>query len=616
MAHDSESVSFFNINYDGKNVAENIAGTDLRYTITNGIMKLFQNNKQVDDASLTKGNRVQVRADDNGRSSIVAVKESTDNDIDDDFGISKEEPVKDENAVCTMLPQVGLNNGTLTKQGEVDNDFIDEKIKKDVEDTPIELDPFSESVEAYMIDPSIKYTDKVEESVHDIVLNMKTKIEVSRKTRKCIIDIAILKTKIKIAEKKGTDKLTLIDMKKDLIRLQKELNTLEKSATPGQKIEIARIKKAAIKNTESDKVVKECVEITEAYEVSLEGRIRYWEKLISDTKEKIAKSTDKNDIKLLEKKINEYNQKVSDLKNPPKKSGVGLKGECRSSAFKRYATASTDVDTSIDDNDVVTEQEIFSKKAFKEYDAQDARLNPLRKEIVYLQDKFKEAKTKYDQTGDRIYETKMNGFKSKIEKAKKTLENTEKSVKANSKAIDRKNIVKEEIKDQKKKMDLGKALLYGESVIEEAANMEDEIKPLVEKLNQKGYKVKYASPGHYKLRRKEDREPDGVYNGSLYSDARIMFDQDYSLPNAPKCWKWRIVDGCKYLDVIPRKYNEKDGTPNEAFEKWKDEYMDSLKSFINSIDNETDDDKEDEVKESVDDMLHSLFDDILDSVGE
>lgn len=33
--------------------------------------------------------------------------------------------------------------------------------------------------------------------------------------------------------------------------------------------------------------------------------------------------------------------------------------------------------------------------------------------------------------------------------------------------------------------------------------MEDEIKPIVDKLNKKGYKVKYASPGHNKLRKKK-----------------------------------------------------------------------------------------------------------------
>ena len=61
----------------------------------------------------------------------------------------------------------------------------------------------------------------------------------------------------------------------------------------------------------------------------------------------------------------------------------------------------------------------------------------------------------------------------------------------------------------------------------ESKDMEESIRQIVDKLNAKGYKVKYASPGHNNLRKKEDHEPDGVYYGKLYSDARIMFDDKY-----------------------------------------------------------------------------------------
>ena len=48
----------------------------------------------------------------------------------------------------------------------------------------------------------------------------------------------------------------------------------------------------------------------------------------------------------------------------------------------------------------------------------------------------------------------------------------------------------------------------------------------------------------------------------------------------PKFWHLRDVDGCSYLDISPLKYDDKDGTPDEAFAKWKDDYMKSLKEWV------------------------------------
>lgn len=127
--------------------------------------------------------------------------------------------------------------------------------------------------------------------------------------------------------------------------------------------------------------------------------------------------------------------------------------------------------------------------------------------------------------------------------------------------------------------------ITNDPVTVEAADMEVEIKPIVTKLNTLGYQVKYASPGHTKLRKKEDKQKNGVYYSKLYSDARVMFKGDYNFPDAPKGWKWRTVDKKDYLDVIPKPYDEKDGSPVEAFDKWKKEYMDSLRNWVNSLPN-------------------------------
>ena len=144
----------------------------------------------------------------------------------------------------------------------------------------------------------------------------------------------------------------------------------------------------------------------------------------------------------------------------------------------------------------------------------------------------------------------------------------------------------------------------------EAANIEGEIKPIIDKLNSMGYKTKYSSPGHIKLRKKEDKFRDGSYYGKLYSDARIMFDGKYNFPSAPKYWMWKKVDGNDYLDIVPVDYDEKDGTPDEAFKKWKDAYMQSLKNYVDTLKSANsakgddngpkDTHKEDDIKEEID----------------
>lgn len=135
--------------------------------------------------------------------------------------------------------------------------------------------------------------------------------------------------------------------------------------------------------------------------------------------------------------------------------------------------------------------------------------------------------------------------------------------------------------------------------ITEAANIEKEMKPIIEQLNAKGYKTKYSSPGHTKLRKKEDMWRDGVYEGKLYSDARIMFDGDYNFPKAPKYWIWKTVDGNDYLDVDPKAYNiEKGFTPSEMFDKWKTAYMGTLKTWVENLPDQTETKKNPIVKDT------------------
>jgi hypothetical protein len=117
----------------------------------------------------------------------------------------------------------------------------------------------------------------------------------------------------------------------------------------------------------------------------------------------------------------------------------------------------------------------------------------------------------------------------------------------------------------------------------EAANIDSEIKPVIELLNNKGYKTKYSSAGHVHLRKKEDNYRDGVFYGKLYSDARIMFDGDYDFPKPPKHWVWKNVDNNDYLDIIPIAYDKKNGSPDEAFAKWKKNYMETLRTWVDNL---------------------------------
>lgn len=124
---------------------------------------------------------------------------------------------------------------------------------------------------------------------------------------------------------------------------------------------------------------------------------------------------------------------------------------------------------------------------------------------------------------------------------------------------------------------------YRECVLE--ASKEDidaDIRPIIDKLNRLGYDTKYSCSGHTKTRIKEDGFRNGIYNGSLYSTARIVFAKDYKL-NPPKGWKKKQFDGKIGFYTEPKTYQYKDGVPDDAFEKWKEEYMTSLREWVDKL---------------------------------
>ena len=75
-----------------------------------------------------------------------------------------------------------------------------------------------------------------------------------------------------------------------------------------------------------------------------------------------------------------------------------------------------------------------------------------------------------------------------------------------------------------------------EFMTESTEKIDDDIKPIIAKLNEKGYKTKYSCSGHPSARFKKDKFRDGILYDKLYSTARIVFDGTYDI-SAPNHWK-------------------------------------------------------------------------------
>ena len=251
------------------------------------------------------------------------------------------------------------------------------------------------------------------------------------------------------------------------------------------------------------------------------------------------------------------------------------------------------------DNETKKEDDNDKKDEKKETVSPEVkRLDELRGKVADLQKEVKKNKDLYDVTNEQIYEKKVKGLQAKLDQAKEELKKGEEKAKREEERIAK------------------------ESTMFEKADLDPEMKPIVDKFNSKGYHVKYASPGHENLRKKEDRNGDGSYYNKLYSDARVMFEQKYKFPDPPKFWHWREVDGCSYLDVTPLNYYpDRDGTPDQAFSKWKAKYMSSLMVFVDELDpingSSKETEKEDEVKESVEfsSFIDDMYEDYMLSVN-
>jgi len=159
-----------------------------------------------------------------------------------------------------------------------------------------------------------------------------------------------------------------------------------------------------------------------------------------------------------------------------------------------------------------------------------------------------------------------------------------------------------------------KSAIKTESVMTQVVtekSIDSDMKPIIEKLNKKGYKTQSSSSGNNKLVAKDDSTENGVRDGRLYSDARLVFDGKYNLGKAPEYWYWKKVDNAddvEYLDIEEIKYDTTPGGPSKAFQDWKIKYMNSLKDWVDSLPDISDGKKED--KEEVEEACHESVEDI------
>lgn len=153
------------------------------------------------------------------------------------------------------------------------------------------------------------------------------------------------------------------------------------------------------------------------------------------------------------------------------------------------------------------------------------------------------------------------------------------------------------------------AFTEGVSDSEHNPNIDDDIKPIIKTLNEKGYKTIASCSGHPSARRKDDRFHDGVRYGKLYSSARIVFDKIYDFPNIPDGWQKKVMekDNRVGIYVTPPTFKIIDGLPEKNYTNWKRRYMRSLETWANDLP------KQGEVKKAEDPKLtlESVVDDII-----
>jgi len=123
----------------------------------------------------------------------------------------------------------------------------------------------------------------------------------------------------------------------------------------------------------------------------------------------------------------------------------------------------------------------------------------------------------------------------------------------------------------------------------------DRLKTIVETLEQKGYYVKYSSPGYNDTTFKSDRNDDQIVNGQFISTARIIFAGDYDFKSTPEGWVWkRLNEGNIGLYSKPKYFNKNTNPhddPKTKYKQYIDECLKELQYWVDELPaNDTNDD--------------------------
>ena len=411
----------------------------------------------------------------------------------------------------------------------------------------------------------------LEESSKDSVLNQELPVNISRKLRLTILNIAILNAKLSIMTKKKVDAVKINEIKQEIIKNEKIARDLSSGFNTEEKAAVKKLetlaKKEAIKDLEADNFLAKLEEDVTHQDHAKEDKVnkelpKYKGKRSTFTKESVMMQTYQN-------KIDENNERLAVLEES---------ASLHQNEIAAIKTANYGYQVRLN---MLREED--DEKYFKEYmddvieqnlsgEAKDKVTSLFTEAMTILNDKLQKRNDSYAKSyRSTLSENDLNQLMIESERYNLDYQEYREEIKKYfTEACESIHDVPEGTLDEASFLNF----------VIEAATIEPEIRDIISELNRKGYKTKYSSPGHRHLRKKEDAEPDGVYYGKLYSDARVMFDGKFNFPAAPKYWFWRDVEGNSYLDIRPVIYNEKDGTPDEAFAKWKTDYMNSLRNWV------------------------------------
>ena len=136
------------------------------------------------------------------------------------------------------------------------------------------------------------------------------------------------------------------------------------------------------------------------------------------------------------------------------------------------------------------------------------------------------------------------------------------------------------------------------------AKIDPDIQKVITKLNKMGYTTVASCSGHPNTRVKNDQYRDGILNGKLYTTARIVFDKDYDI-GAPKGWETKDFDNGFGIYPKPDNYTFSKGKPDDAFIKWKVQYMEDLNNWVDKLSSKETDEEEAKT-ESVSDIFEEF----------